>query len=253
MSAPIPASAITANYATDDRPSSPFKISHHIDYKDVPKLKHSIRKHCEESSRGQPMPQDHNILWYSQGFLRGIIIKSAHKDGTYDVAYLAEKDGSDIYVANSIPMHASFNEVCGFLDVGVPQQYMTTVRDRHKAALQVPQFAPVEAAEKRAIDNDEMHFTFTYNNSSLLREVRPWRASGDAQAVQAVQEFLKGGDDEERAWNSADDNDKYDDLGDPDEYLRAAYVSATVDLDQRADAHTPAGTRRTMSAMTYLG
>lgn len=233
--AAVPVPVCLHQEMSDDPP--PFKVSRRIDYSDYSDgfgAKHNASKPVDEIGRETISPNRH-VLWYSQGFLRGVI-KSAHKDGTYDVAYLPEKDGGDVYVANSLPMHASFNDVRGFVDVGVPQLYVTTVRDRHQTAVKASQCGTSPVIRESAPPTEGTHFVFTYSDSSLLREVRPWR-SAHSQMVRAVQELMHGDYIAESAEGDGEDSD---DFGDPDTFLRAAYVSAAEDIDQREDTLTPA-------------
>jgi hypothetical protein len=178
------------------------------------------------------------------------VVTSAHRDGTYDVTYLSVKsktagdeddeDGGGgekkvgVYTADSFPVFSSKAPLTGYVDTGVPQHYVTTVRERRTNLKD-------EADLAFCIDAGGAgggRFVYTYSDRSLAREKRPWRmAYGRSnKEVQGVAMLLRGGDNGD---GDHDDDDDDSDVGDVDDFIRSTMLGRARREDQREDKFTP--------------
>ena len=186
-------------------------------------------------------------LWYNQGFLRGLIT-SAHRDGTYDIAYLPDCGNVRIksevnskpvraYVPDSCPEYMSLSDrrKAGFVDSGVPQEFVTTCRNLNSenemishlstslpstTGLRVEAKADVEVVGARQRDRQAYrHIAYRYqvvfHDASLAKETRPWRrktntannvtASGTDVYAILQQVFEDEGEDNDNEQDNAED------------------------------------------------
>lgn len=232
--------------------TSPFKVSRMV-ARDVLEARGGDALDKEE---GHSLP-----LWYNQGFLRGII-RSAHRDGTYDIEYLPQKisrgadddddadnrsqeDCGNVYVADSYPTYSgNKTQRGGFVEIGVPQPFVTTVRSRNTLKEEAEMAFTLQKMHEASIDGGggtAERFVFTHSDKSLSREMRPWRRVADQQKLAQVQARLHVDDGAEAA--AADPGFDDDSFGDVDDFLRCAMTSGGPNLgsavDQRDDKFTP--------------
>jgi hypothetical protein len=150
------------------------------------------------SSRTMNASKQHREeLWYSQGYLRGLIT-SAHRDGTYDIAYLPDHNRVSLlgerkdthvrtYIPNSYPDYFTIGDRrrAGFVDKGVPQDYITTCQQHHEReevrAYVTTQHSSTEIETTVAnntlstANNIKYYHQMLFTDNTLARELRPWR------------------------------------------------------------------------------
>ena len=154
-----------------------------------------------------------------------------------DADDVQDGDGSgQVYIADGFPTHSGDKtQQKGFIDIGVPQSFVTTVRDRNSLQLEAETAFALRQMRQGRLGEGHSKFVFTYSNESLVKEKRSWRMEMKSSDVQARLQYCGG------AYEVTSSRDDDESIGDVEDFLRGSMLRMTgfndssYDVDQRED------------------